>query len=370
MKRLFLAIAAIILSGITLSAQEMKWYDPMEGDVCYIEGRANTSEMGDSYHRFPPRLKPLVRDAVWSLSRNSTGLTIKFYCNAPKMTVSFDLADGTGLTNMAAMGSSGIDLYAYDKDGREIWCAAPSGRRLRQGKDNRYYFNDLAYSNCGKEGYLYEMYLPLYNTVTSLKIGIPEGYDLRFVEPSKQKPFIVYGSSIAQGASASRAGLAWSSILKRMFKTPVINLGFSGNGRLEAPIIDLICEVDAAVYILDCIPNMCGMPDKIYPRILEAVAKIRKVSSAPIILTEHCGMPHGISSPKSEESLYVANKECRKAYEALKRQGEKGIYYLSKEDIGLSMESSIDGWHPNDIGMMEYAEAYAKVIRKALKKTK
>lgn len=370
MRKLFFSIAALLLSATILQAQELKWYDPMEGEVCYVSSRANTSEMGKSYHRFPERMKPLVRDAVWNLSRNSAGLTIKFYCNAPKITVSFDLADGIGLTNMAPMGSSGIDLYAYDKDGNEIWCAAPSGRRLRHGEDNRYYFNDLSYSNAGKEGYLYEMYLPLYNTITGIRIGIPEGSNLRFVEPDKKKPFIVYGSSIAQGASASRPGLAWTAILKREFDTPVINLGFSGNGRLEAPIIDLICEVDAAVYVLDCIPNMCGMLDMIYPRILEAVKKIRKVSSAPIILTEHCGMPHGKSSPKSEESLYAANKECRKAYEALKKQGEKGIYYLSKEDIGLSMESSIDGWHPNDIGMMEYAEAYSKVIRKALKKTK
>ena len=370
MKRTLLFIFANLCLAYSAAAQETKWYDPMQGDVCYVSSRANTSEMSDSYHRFPPRMKPLVREAVWNLSRNSAGLTIKFYCNAPKMTVSFDLADGTGLTNMAAMGSSGIDLYAYDKDEREIWCAAPSGRRLRQGTDNRYYFNDLSYFNAGPEGYLYELHLPLYNTVTSLKIGIPEGYELRFVEPDKTKPFIVYGSSIAQGASASRPGMAWTSILKRMFDTPDIILGFSGNGRLEAPIIDLICEVDASVYILDCIPNMCGLPDKIYPRILEAVEKIRKVSSAPIILTEHCGMPHGISSPKSEESLIAANKECRKAYEALKKQGEKGIYYLSKEDIGLSMDSSIDGWHPNDIGMVEYAVAYAKVIKKALKKSK
>ncbi|MBR6662415.1 MAG: acetylhydrolase, partial [Alistipes sp.] len=201
----------------------------------------------------------------------------------------------------------------------------------------------------------------------SLKIGIPEGYALRFVEPDKQKPIIVYGTSIAQGASASRPGLAWTAILKREFDRPVINLGFSGNGRLEAPVVDYICQVDAAIYILDCIPNMCGMLSTIAPRITEAVEKIRKVSSSPIIITEHCGTLHAEASPKSDEAHVLGNKECRKAYEQLKKQGVKGLYYLSKEDIGLSMDASIDGWHPNDVGMFEYAEAYKKVIKKALK---
>jgi hypothetical protein len=115
---------------------------------------------------------------------------------------------------------------------------------------------------------------------------------------------------------------------------------------------------------------MCGMLNTIVPRITEAVEKIRKVSNAPIIITEHCGTLHAEASPKSDEAHVLGNKECRKAYEQLKTQGVKGLYYLSKADIGLSMDSSIDGWHPNDIGMAEYAEAYTKVIKKALKKSK
>jgi hypothetical protein len=268
------------------------------------------------------------------------------------------------------MGSSGVDLYSLDAQGYERWCAAPSGIVIRRGDESKYTYRDLVYDNNNKEGHLYELYLPLYNTVSSLKIGTPEGYNFRFVEPDKQKPIIVYGTSIAQGASASRPGMAWTAILKREFDRPVINLGFSGNGRLEAPVVDYICQADAAVYILDCIPNMCGMLNTIVPRITEAVEKIRKVSNAPIIITEHCGTLHAEASPKSDEAHVLGNKECRKAYEQLKTHGVKGLYYLSKADIGLSMDSSIDGWHPNDIGMAEYAEAYTKVIKKALKKSK
>jgi len=367
MRHILLSIIATLGLLNCALAQETKWYDPMEGDVCYIDCRIDHPEVRKNYHRIAESIQPQLRDAVWSLSKNSAGLTIRFYCNAPTITIKYKLENGTNMHNMAPMGSSGVDLYSLDSKGYERWCAAPSGIVIRRGDESRYIYRDLVYNDGNIEGHLYELYLPLYNTVSSLKIGIPEGYALRFVEPDKQKPIIVYGTSIAQGASASRPGLAWTAILKREFDRPVINLGFSGNGRLEAPVVDYICQVDAAIYILDCIPNMCGMLSTIAPRITEAVEKIRKVSSSPIIITEHCGTLHAEASPKSDEAHVLGNKECRKAYEQLKKQGVKGLYYLSKEDIGLSMDASKDGRKPNDVGMCENAEAYKKVIKNALK---
>ena len=370
MKRFSLTIAALLISLTSLFAQQIVWHDPMEGEICYIDCRIDHPEVRKNYHRIAESVKPQLRDAVWSLSKNSAGLTIRFVSNSPTISIRYTLENGTNMHNMAPMGSSGVDLYSLDAQGHERWCAAPSGIVIRRGDESKYTYRDLVYDSNNKEGHLYELYLPLYNTVSSLKIGTPEGYNFRFVEPDKQKPIIVYGTSIAQGASASRPGMAWTAILKREFDRPVINLGFSGNGRLEAPVVDYICQADAAVYILDCIPNMCGMLNTIAPRITEAVEKIRKVSNAPIIITEHCGTLHAEASPKSDEAHVLGNKECRKAYEQLKKQGVKGLFYLSKEDIGLSMDSSIDGWHPNDIGMAEYAEAYTKVIKKALKNSK
>lgn len=46
-------------------------------------------------------------------------------------------------------------------------------------------------------------------------------------------PIVLYGTSIAQGACASRPGMAWGNIVSRSLEIPLINLGFSGNGKLE-----------------------------------------------------------------------------------------------------------------------------------------
>ena len=37
---------------------------------------------------------------------------------------------------------------------------------------------------------------------------------------------------------------------------PVVNLGFSGNGRMDKAVGDFLVQVDAAVYVIDCLPNM------------------------------------------------------------------------------------------------------------------
>ena len=41
-----------------------------------------------------------------------------------------------------------------------------------------------------------------------------------------------------------------------------MNLGFSGNGRLEPELIDLLAEIDAKIYVLDCLPNLGPNKDR------------------------------------------------------------------------------------------------------------
>ena len=66
----------------------------------------------------------------------------------------------------------------------------------------------------------------------------------------------------------------------RKLDRPLINLGFSGNGRLEKEVIDLVPQIDASLYVLDCLPNLIATvgikPDEIKSRILESVNTLRQ----------------------------------------------------------------------------------------------
>ncbi|HLO83304.1 MAG TPA: SGNH/GDSL hydrolase family protein, partial [Chitinophagaceae bacterium] len=88
----------------------------------------------------------------------------------------------------------------------------------------------------------------------------------------------------------------------------------------------------------------------------------------PILLTDHCGYTDELTNDVSKNTYQAANKIQLAVYDSLKAAGVKNLYYLTKNEIGLNIESTVDGIHPNDIGMMQYAEAYYKKLRKILKK--
>ncbi len=102
------------------------------------------------------------------------------------------------------------------------------------------------------------LYLPLYDGVDKLEIGIDPGAEIVASElnsPNRENPIVMYGTSILQGASASRPGMAATNIIGRRFDREVVNLGFSANAFLDKEIAELMSEVEASAYVLDFVPN-------------------------------------------------------------------------------------------------------------------
>jgi lysophospholipase L1-like esterase len=363
----FLLLIVALLTGLGSQAQT-KWYNPLDSDTPYIQGRAWNKEIGNTFHRFPQRARAVLRQPVWDLSTNSAGLYIEFYSNAPSITVKYLCSGGRSLPNLTTIAVSGLDLYTTDCNGITDWCACPANYRFgSHSTDTIYYrYRDLAYHNIHKEGNKYRLFLPLYNTVTYMEIGVPDSSCFKFAPPSIEKPILVYGTSIAQGASASRPAMAWSNILQRRTDWPIINLGFSGNALMDAAVYDLISEVDAKMFILDCMPNMYSIHDSIVSRTIAGVHKIRSKSKAPILLVENDGYMYGKTNAPIENECNVTNAELKKAFEQLKAEGAENIFYLTKEEIGLTPDSQTDGWHASDIGMELYANAYMKKIEDIL----
>ena len=76
-----------------------------------------------------------------------------------------------------------------------------------------------------------------------------------------------------------------TAILGRRFERPVVNLGFSGNGRMEPEVARLLAEIDAAVYIIDCCPNLNGQ--QVAERVEPLVKILRDARpKTPILLVE------------------------------------------------------------------------------------
>lgn len=344
---------------VTIQAQSWKWFDPRQSDIYCIQQRGWGDEMKNGYNRLPDRAMSDVRGPVWGLSRNSTGLSIHFYSNAPTVRIRYTVAGGYSMPHMPSTGVSGVDLYSIDRNGE--W--AYNGPNYRFGDTIEYTYDGLD-TAIEKE---YRLYLPLYNTVTWMEIGVPETAVFKIVPVRREKPIVVYGTSIAQGGCASRPGNAWTNILSRRLDWPVINLGFSGNGKLEPEVLKYINEIDAAVYILDCYPNLSANTVEENTRLtVEAVRQLRlQHRTVPIVIAEHAGYSHGKARKATKEIYEAAHLASKKAYEQLKGQ-DANLYYLTFDEIAQPMDGTVDGVHPNDYGMVIVANAHEKKLREIM----
>lgn len=363
-----IVIAGILLFNTVIFSQDKslyKWYDPAESLFPVIEGRGWQTTLANNYDRLPEKAEKAVRPSVWSLSKNSAGEYINFRTSAKNITVRYAVAGNLSMPHMPATGVSGIDLYARDINGDWRW----AGGKFIFKDTIEYRFSNLSLSADEEE---FRLYLPLYNSVKWLKIGVDENERFEFQKIGKERSIVVYGTSIAQGGCASRPGLAWTNILGRKIDRTIINLGFSGNGQLEKPIIDLMKETDACIYVLDCMPNLIFevrfSKQEIQERIISSVKELQADNSGvPILLVEHSG---GLSSANMDGKVVKDFKATSNILDEtlglLKKDGFRNIYLLTDSAIGLDTESTVDGTHPNDIGMMKHAEAYEKIIREIL----
>jgi lysophospholipase L1-like esterase len=357
----------LLLFSSTVFAQEpqIKWWNPAENDFKVIEGQAWPDEVRSFYDRLPAAAEDVVRKRVWDLSRNSSGLIIRFKSDAPEILVRYKVKGNIAMPHMPATGVSGVDLYSKSPDGQWMWNKA----RYSFGDTTSYnYLNIKPNEKYHKRGKEYQLYLPLYNSVDWLEIGTPDGSLFEPLPLRQEKPIVVYGTSIAQGACASRPGMAWTSILQRKLDRPMVNLAFSGNGRLEPEMIDYLSDIDAKLYILDCLPNLGPTKDRslenVYERIISSVRTLKsKRPSVPILLTEHGGYSDGATNMARQETFTSLNDIMRKAFLQLEKEGIQGLHILPIGEIGLSIDSFVDGTHPSDLGMIEYARAYENKVR-------
>ena len=361
MKRFF-CLLLMLLATSSLYAQTT-WYDPQKAGFDVMQNQAFVDQIR-GYSRLPESAKGVVRDAVWNLSRNSAGVAIFFRTDSPDIEIKYTTTGKSyAMPHMPSTGMSGVDLYRVDERGE--WDYLAGGYSFRD--QVTYKYNDLPIASNG-QGYEYRLYLPLYNGVQSLQIGVNEGSKFEFIPTLPQKPIVLYGTSIAQGGCCSRPAMAWGTIVHRELNYPLINLGFSGNGHMEPEVLDYITQIDAALYILDCLPNVANRTlDEIYQLLISAVEQIRQKSQAPILLVDHVGFSDEKTDKINREKVQTANAANLKAYEVLRKQGDKGIYYLSRKELGVEKDSTVDGIHLTDWGMLQQAEAVKRKVGKILR---
>lgn len=316
------------------------------------------------YKRLPVQAEKEVRPAVWSLSKNSAGLAIRFSSNSSIIKIRWTLKKNRVKGNMTPIASNGLDLYAYTKDRWQFVGVAIPGKEVVN--------EATVIADMTKENREYLLNLPLYEGVEKLEIGIEENATISMPRQAiidQERPVIFYGTSITQGASASRPGLTYAALLERKTNKEVINLGFSGNGRFEKEVAQFIMPSNPSVIILDCTPN--SAPDTILTNLPETLAYIQSVNdSVPIILVESIVRDYAYFKENNPSTfgtlsyIQAQNDALKKVYLNNKN---KNLFYVSNNDlIGQDNEATVDGTHFNDLGNYRMYQFLLPIIEKLL----
>ena len=325
---------AVVTNGV-------KWID---GRFLPIEGRA-FDDVEHYYDRLPANVTTNVNAGVRGMKHNTSGMIFRFSTDSSKLDFKWVPYNGRlAMDHMPSSGVSGIDVYRWDAK-KDRWLYVKTGRitDLKGG----------SLSMPWTPGTPCLVNLPLYNGVRSFSLGIGTNATVKALPPRASgvnKPVVFYGTSITHGGCCSRPGLAFVNRVGRDLDVPVVGLGFSGSGVMEFEMSEHLARIDASCYVLDCLWNM-SLREKERPgRSVEGnyekfIRNLRaKRPGVPIVMAEQCDVY--MNGPCDKD------KFMRRLYEKLVAEGWKDLVYLPKDGMYTGdMEGTVDGCHPNDIGM-------------------
>ncbi len=340
-----------------MTDEQLAWYD---ATTLTTEGKG-FADAPDPFGRLPAKAEAVIPQLAWSMGRSSAGVAVRFRTDATRLAARWKLLDGNlAMDHMPATGASGLDLYVREERRGWRWLAVT--RLDGPGKSRRADFP--APMDPGDRELM--LYLPLYNGVERLQIGAPAGAAIAPAAPRAGRPGVFYGTSIVQGGCASRPGMAYPAILGRRLDRPTINLGLSGSGCGEPELAGLLAELDAAVYVIDPLPNMQaeGVAERIQPfvQILRAARP-----AVPIVLVENVEYQNRAHVPARRERNLASNAALAEAHRRLLAAGVGGLHYVQGDSLlGDDGEATVDGTHATDLGFMRIADALEPILRPLL----
>ena len=305
--------------------------------------------------RFPKSAVEELPPAVARLMRFSAGARIRFASNTSSLRVRLKASRVHSFGNMSPIGSRGLDAYV---DGT-YWGSATV---TEEGEQELTFFQGSA--GTPKEICIY---LPSFQEVIVLAVGVDASAEVGAPAPFAERlPIVFYGSSIAQGASASRPGMSYEAILARRLNLDYVNLGFSGSGKAEPEVVDLVGRVDACCYVFDLGKSYRTQPAEVYAQMLRRIRAahpdVPLVSITPIFSTRE--FFDGSYTELSRHVRGVVTIATRQLIDAGDRHLHlvNGLELLGPADADAYQE----GVHPTDLGFARIADRLEPLLRRLL----
>lgn len=360
-----LLLLFLLFMVLPLSAEEnnLRYTDAQQLQIIN-KGFSNTLT---PYTRIPACLHDSVRPDLWARSLCSSGIAIRFATNSTRIAARYHLRQNFHMAHMADTGTKGTDLYCLADDGQ--WHYVNTARPTKDSIQHKTYVSNL-------DGKTHEwmIYLPLYDGIEWFEVGVDSNASIskpHVNNPDASKKIIFYGTSIMQGGCASRTGMVATSILQRSIGVECVNLGFSGEGKLDKCMARAMAEIpDVVAYVIDPVPNctkdMCDTLTYSFIRILRDAHP-----NVPIIMVEGLIYPYAHFDSFFGNYLPQKNEAFHKNYLLLKQQSPHNLYYIQSDGItGRNEEGTVDGIHLTDLGFQAYADKLEELLRALLNPNK
>ncbi|MBD5174640.1 MAG: hydrolase [Bacteroidales bacterium] len=371
MNKIIIALATAMSAALTLSAQtqaEQPWryVDAQELRVIN-KGWDNTLR---PYTRIPANLKDSVRPDLWERAQCSTGIGVRFATNSSRIGVRYELLWDTHMIHMADTGLKGTDLYVFEGD--SVWRHANTNRPYTKDKESKLvestYMSNLDTTRMTE----YMVYFPLYDGVNKLEIKIDSTAVISAGRPDlipADRRIVAYGTSILQGGCASRTGMCATNIISRELNTEVVNIGISGEGKMDNCMARAMAQIpDVDVFLLDPVPNCTEMMcDTLTYDFVNILRQARP--EVPIVMVEGPIYPYARYDSHFGNYLPRKNAAFRRNYERLIAENPENLYYVDAYELdGPEDDGTVDGIHLTDLGFRHYADKLIPVLREVLEK--
>ncbi|MCQ2426975.1 MAG: SGNH/GDSL hydrolase family protein [Clostridia bacterium] len=312
------------------------------------------------FRRLPEEIAEATNNGVKRNNFHTAGVRARFTTDSARIGIRVSMPYVTKYAHMALTGSSSFDLYEdFGSGSRFVSLFKPDVSSV----DGFTVINKLS---GGKKTRALTLNFPLYSPVDRLEIGIDAGSLLGGgAKYLPVKPIVYYGSSITQGACATRPGLCYQSVITRKLGIDHINLGFSGNARAELPIVNYMADMDMSVFVSDYdhnAPNADYLKDT-HRRMYEIIRD--KNPDLPYIMLSR---PDFIFSEKDSVKRRMIIEDT---YRFARENGDKNVYYLDGDGICRGSEENdctCDGTHPNDTGFAKMADSLGRIILHIMRK--
>ena len=324
---------------------------------------------GGRFCRIPETVAAATSGKVKGLNYNTAGARVRFTTDAEYVAVYSVTEERNGSVILNRTMTYGFDLYIDDPN---VGGRRPHSIHVNSISPPQHFEGGYAGRFRLPEGeHSVTLYLPLYNGLEELYIGLPEGASLKPGLPyANEKPIVFYGSSITQGASACRPGLAYVSQVCRRLNADFRNLGFAGAAKAEPAMVDYLASLEMSCFVQDydhnapTVEHLRATHYGLYKRVRESHPDI------PILLLSRPGF-HTYDKKGRDRTEDSENRRdvVIDTFRAARAEGDERVWYIDGESFFSGPDETdctIDGIHPNDIGMLKMADSVHQTLLRVL----